>query len=213
MGIKMRKKTLAPRQKDRADSETRLMDAAKKVFAEKGFSAATTRAIAQKAGINLALITRYFKNKQGLFMAVLERDIIEHRANAIVYAPANTLVDECLAYTENRFHNHTEDIEYFRMVVGQFLADRKIFKKLQDKLLAEPSVEAFEKRLAVYFTQSGINDSIEVRRFAERIGVNIVSTALFEVIIRGTPPEAALEELKIFVRQYCQTVQAPVTIR
>ena len=202
----MRKKAPLPRQKDRADSEMRLLDAAKKVFAEKGFSAATTRAIAQKSGINLALITRYFKNKQGLFMAVLERDILEHRAKDIVYAPCETFVEECLAYPESRFRHHTQDVEYFRMVIGQFVADRKIFKKLQDKLLKEPASDAFQKRVTTYFTEAGVDDPDEARRFTERVGMNVVSSVLFDVIIRGIPAKTALEDLQIFIRQYCNAL-------
>lgn len=50
-----------------------ILDAAEAVFAENGFEGATTRAIAEKAEINSALIHYYFRNKEKLFKAVVAR--------------------------------------------------------------------------------------------------------------------------------------------
>ncbi len=50
-----------------------ILDAAEEVFAESGFHGATTRAIAEKAQANSALIHYYFGNKENLFEAVFAR--------------------------------------------------------------------------------------------------------------------------------------------
>ncbi len=52
----------------------RILRAAQKVFHEKGFDGATTREIADLAGINLTLINRYFGSKLGLF----EKAVLPH---------------------------------------------------------------------------------------------------------------------------------------
>lgn len=44
-----------------------IIEAAKLVFTEKGFDQAGTRDIADKAGVNVALINRYYGSKEGLF--------------------------------------------------------------------------------------------------------------------------------------------------
>lgn len=44
-----------------------IIEAAKFVFTDKGFDQAGTREIADKAGVNVALINRYFGSKEGLF--------------------------------------------------------------------------------------------------------------------------------------------------
>jgi len=57
-----------------------LLDAAQKLFAERGFAGASTREIAALAGVREALIFRHFGNKSGLFhAAVVEpfRNLIE----------------------------------------------------------------------------------------------------------------------------------------
>jgi len=54
-------------------SENRLLDAAEAVFAERGFRAATTAEIARRAGLNKTLIHYYFRSKEGLYRALMER--------------------------------------------------------------------------------------------------------------------------------------------
>jgi len=61
-----------------SDTETRLLDAAECVFAERGFHAATTAAIAKRAGLNKTLIHYYFRSKDGLFRTMMERIARNH---------------------------------------------------------------------------------------------------------------------------------------
>lgn len=62
----------------RAEAADLIMDSGEAVFAESGFHAATTRAIAARAGVNAALIHYYFGNKERLF-----EDIVKRRAQEI----------------------------------------------------------------------------------------------------------------------------------
>lgn len=50
---------------------------AKVLYAEKGFSGTSMRDIAQSASVNLSLIYYYFKNKEDLFLSVLEEGFLE----------------------------------------------------------------------------------------------------------------------------------------
>lgn len=54
------------------DRRTQILDAAMRVFAQKGFSRATNRDVAREAGITTGLIYYYFENKEALLQAVLE---------------------------------------------------------------------------------------------------------------------------------------------
>ena len=47
-----------------------ILEAAKKIFAAKGFDAATVRDICKEAGANIALVSRYFGSKSGLYAEV-----------------------------------------------------------------------------------------------------------------------------------------------
>lgn len=57
----------------RADRERQIVDAAGRVFAERGFALASVGAVAREAGISKPLIYNYFGSKDGLLVACLER--------------------------------------------------------------------------------------------------------------------------------------------
>jgi AcrR family transcriptional regulator len=65
-----------------------LVSAAIDVFARNGYNGASTRAIAEAAGVNQALIGYHFRGKSGLYLAVFEHiaTLIERRVGPIVTA-------------------------------------------------------------------------------------------------------------------------------
>ena len=60
---------------DETDARTRLLDAARDIVAERGWGAATSRAVAERANANLALINYYFGSKNDLLLATLDRSM------------------------------------------------------------------------------------------------------------------------------------------
>jgi AcrR family transcriptional regulator len=63
--------TSGPRRRDAATTRQLLLDAARRRFATDGYAATFVRDIANDAGVNVALINRYFTSKEGLFRACL----------------------------------------------------------------------------------------------------------------------------------------------
>lgn len=59
-------------QKSNGDVKDRLINAAGKIFAEHGYKSSTIRMICQKAGAHVGAVNYHFRDKQGLFAAVLE---------------------------------------------------------------------------------------------------------------------------------------------
>jgi len=69
----MTEATRPPRRSD--TTKAAITTAAREQFAAKGYQAATIRAIAANAGIDPALVIRYFGNKENLFAAAAEFDL------------------------------------------------------------------------------------------------------------------------------------------
>lgn len=61
---------------------TRVLDAAARLFAERGYQATTTRQIAELAGVNEVTVFRGFGNKQGVLAAVVQRVVQEQPGRA-----------------------------------------------------------------------------------------------------------------------------------
>jgi AcrR family transcriptional regulator len=75
--------TTLRRPHDSAATREALLEAAGRVFDERGYERATTREIGERAGVDPAMIARYFDSKEGLFLAAIaemgsaEEDSIE----------------------------------------------------------------------------------------------------------------------------------------
>src|SRR5262245_34490262 len=57
-----------------AQRRRQLIEAARRVFAERGFRGATTRQIAATAGVTEALIFQHFPDKDSLYAAILDEE-------------------------------------------------------------------------------------------------------------------------------------------
>lgn len=53
-----------------SDTESKIKEAAKKVFLANGYEGAKTRQIAEEAGVNIALVNYYFRTKEQLFKSI-----------------------------------------------------------------------------------------------------------------------------------------------
>jgi AcrR family transcriptional regulator len=62
-----------PRQRDAVATRRAILDAAHELFTLRGFDGAGTREIAQAAGVDPRLITRYFGSKEKLFAEVVDK--------------------------------------------------------------------------------------------------------------------------------------------
>jgi AcrR family transcriptional regulator len=80
------------RRKDAAATQRALLDAARELFAGKGFDRTTVRDIAALAGVNQALLFRYFGSKEEL----LGRVLAEPGAALLADVPRERLLDELL---------------------------------------------------------------------------------------------------------------------
>ena len=57
----------------KSDPKARIIETTATLFAERGFEAVPVREIADKAQVNVAMINYYFRNKNGLYNAIIEK--------------------------------------------------------------------------------------------------------------------------------------------
>lgn len=62
---------MADRAERRRNTEQRILDSARRLFAERGFERTTIRAVAAAAEVDPALVMQYFESKQNLFAAAV----------------------------------------------------------------------------------------------------------------------------------------------
>ncbi len=97
------------------DRREQIMDAALRVFAQKGFDKATNKDIADEAGITPGLIYHYFESKEKLLKAILE----EHSPLRLVHVVTEEMFDmpphTLLRYVAHQLLNIVEDEHYVRL--------------------------------------------------------------------------------------------------
>jgi AcrR family transcriptional regulator len=92
------------RRRDASATKAALLQAAQELFAERGYERTTVRDIADRAGVNQALLFRYFGNKEDLFHVVLATE-----SRVLV---AESPAEQVLAKTLARVLNRSADTEH-----------------------------------------------------------------------------------------------------
>lgn len=69
------------------DTADRILDAAEELIAERGYAATSTRAIAERAGVNEVTLFRRFENKAGILRGLGERFAAKSAARAVSELP------------------------------------------------------------------------------------------------------------------------------
>ncbi|REK54088.1 MAG: TetR/AcrR family transcriptional regulator [Thermobacillus sp.] len=72
---------------DGPDVKTRILTAAKKLFARHGYEATTVRQICEEAGANIALISYHFGGKENVFAALFETALPHRRIEEAIAQP------------------------------------------------------------------------------------------------------------------------------
>src|SRR6266480_7813304 len=100
------------RERRRELTRNALLDAARHVFAQRGFSGASLEEIAETAGFTRGAIYKNFANKEELFFEVFERGI-EHQLAGFTDAYAGgTMLDDIAKAAETWRKNLAHDEEW-----------------------------------------------------------------------------------------------------
>ena len=120
-------------------ASVRILDAAARLFAERGYQATTTRQIADLAEVNEVTLFRGFGNKQGVLAAVVERVVAEMPGRA---APdlSGLPLREAVTEMANLFAGGPQAN---LAAVAAFFADRQRAGQVRTDLAAETIAEAF----------------------------------------------------------------------
>jgi AcrR family transcriptional regulator len=124
------------------DRRRQILDVASGIFARKGYQGATTREIAEEAGVNEALLFRHFPTKEALYWTMLEELCLAGRRHDRM----KTILDE-----------GESDLEVFQAIARETLfrtaRDRELTRLLWFTALEnhELSVRFFNTFVAGYF--------------------------------------------------------------
>lgn len=97
----------------------KLIEAATKEFAEKGFEKASTSLICERAGVSKGLLFHHFKTKTGLYLSVYEKilaSLIE-KVDAVTYDGCGSYLDAIIKMAEVKLNYYTENPEAYEILL------------------------------------------------------------------------------------------------
>lgn len=124
-----------------------ILEAARRVFAERGFRRATTREVARAAGISEGTIYNYFEDKDALLMALLEElNETERRAEDFEEGMASDFRGFLEVYLRRRMSLIWQNREVFRVVLSEMLVDAGL-RETYLRRVVEPTMKIGEENL------------------------------------------------------------------
>lgn len=161
------KKPTRPRPKRRNKSESirKLLQAGLEVFSKRGFEAATTKQIAKRAGVNEALIARYFKSKAGLLQAIIVHSMQESKLKASTYPPGPTVEEEIVLYLRSRIKECGEKRDFYRIAISRMLVDKKLSREVE-KYTQATSDDALIQKLQKFQDSGEISEDYDLSKLA-----------------------------------------------
>ncbi|MEM9010904.1 MAG: helix-turn-helix domain-containing protein [Pseudomonadota bacterium] len=179
--------------KDRAATEARILDAARTVFAERGYDAAGLREIAETAQANLSLISRYFGGKEGLLAALTEQFVSARREGGLPYPPQETLRDEIYRYFHAKLRDDLRDEEIVRLLVSRAAIDAEYRKKGAENLDGKADAN-FRERVARLQQRGMVASDVNIDLLFSAVMHVSFSVIFFGAMVAGRP-EAEIDAL------------------
>jgi TetR/AcrR family transcriptional regulator len=125
-------------------TRTIILNAAEHIFAERGLAGARIDAIARAASVNKALIYYYFKSKDALHLAIVERHMKEFSRQALDLLTSNRSVkDKVLDYVSMHFDFIAARRDYPRLFQRFMMADSRPFMRIRQKYFS-PVAKKFQ---------------------------------------------------------------------
>ncbi|MEP6877046.1 MAG: TetR/AcrR family transcriptional regulator [Burkholderiales bacterium] len=185
----------APRQSRSQATVTAILDGTARILIEQGFAAASTNAVADRAGVSVGSLYQYFPNKEALVSALRARHgdqmmaVIRHALNKAMDA---TLIDALTGLIEATVEAHRVDADLHR-VLEQQLGDMdmndlhdKYVDVMEDRIVAllarhRDEITVTDLKLAAYMLMHAAHGLIHAAVLQRPKGVSLKS-ATHEIV-------------------------------
>lgn len=166
-------------------TEHQILDAAKDIFQTKGMDGARMQEIADKAGINKAMLHYYYRSKQLLFEAVFKNVF------SLLAPQLNTILNDDSSL-EDKIRNFTNDYTTFMIkhpylpnfIINELNRNEDFIQKLKDNT-GFPNLERFKATVDMEINKGNIKPI-----GADHLFVNILALNIFPFL--GKPLVKAL---------------------
>lgn len=199
-----------PRARNRLATEDALRAAAVRVFAERGYENATTKAIAEAAGCSEGLIQRYFGGKEGLLVATL-RDPRHEAEHAVFFERplCDSMLQEARESLASAARSMCERAPAIRIVLSRVLID-PAFRNDFARLTHKPQIDAqLRARFERYAAAGMIDPALAIDAVVEMLmGFNF-QVGFLHPQVKQTPPAEVARLSERLAELFARAVAPP----
>ncbi len=182
---------------------TQILMGAARVFTEKGYHKATTKEIAQAAGVSEGTIYNYFDNKRELLLAMIELLALQSLKSIIANQPPTDPKEFITMILRDRYQLAQERGYLVMPILAEMFTDAELRQEAYRKL-AMPVAALLEQYIQNHI-DSGlfrpVNPVIVTRMFIGAIVVNFtMKLANLDPRYKDISPDALIEELASLFR-------------
>jgi TetR/AcrR family transcriptional repressor of nem operon len=136
-----------------SDARDRLLDSARELIYERGYTAAGVSEVCQRAGVNKGSFYHFFPSKQALAVEVLDGFATEAReflASSVDPAAGGTPLERLRRYIVAVAHRQREDRQSCGAVRGCLLGNLALEMSTQDTVIRERVAQELDHQVAVF---------------------------------------------------------------
>jgi len=181
------------KKRDKAKSQNRILQAGLEVFSERGYDAATTKMVAERAGLNESLIQRYFGGKAGLLSAV-NRMSMQAMMAQVPYPPRQTPEEEIFHCMKHKMEHDGKNLPFVRVIISRVLID----EQLRKEMLPPPKRFFLQDRLEEFKKNNQIASDVNIQAIVEIIMSQSFIVGMLERIMFQHSNQECLKQFRIF---------------
>ena len=191
----------APRQSRSQATVTAILDATAHILVTSGIAAASTNAVAERAGVSVGSLYQYFPNKEALFAALHERHGVQMKEvilRALTKAVGATLDDALTGLIEAAVEAHRVDADLHRVLEQQL-------GNTDQHVLEDEYVGLMEDRVVALLAQYRDQITVTDLKLASYMLMNAAHSLIHVVVLqrpKGISLKAATQQIIRMMKAY-----------
>ena len=191
-----------------SETKSKIMDAARILFADHGFEGTSIREIAKVAEVNVASINYHFSNKDNLFTSILHRGYVECSQNMrLLYNSQRPELEDLLVHFFRYFLNKSHDlISYFKMMMSTQHSHHLTAQGTEDVLIGPPGAkviaEAIVKEVGNQLADEDLHWAVK-SLFSHVVHNSLMYNCCFK---NNSIPFTSTQDIEKSIRRLCRIV-------
>jgi AcrR family transcriptional regulator len=190
----------------RETSCRKLLEAGADVFSEMGYDCATTKQVAQRAGVNESLITRYFDGKAGLLLAIIQQfaECEEQETAMLGFPKGQTLQEELVNYFKATLDHYEENKAFMRVLLSRAMVDTQIGQELNKQMHRKGGIQRLASDLKEFQSKGLIRPEVDIEQTAFSIRGQAFAQGFISLIVLGIDRKTVLKNLVEFSANFSE---------